>query len=643
MRLTLKKKIVIGLAAILLIGLGSMLAIYRGLSAVKQHMHELADIREPASAAAYEMEINVNGMGLAVLKYLDDRNPKYREWVEDGNAGFERFHTRYRELSESKEEIDLADDLDARFRKFKSLGTSLMKAQEAGDTVIARIDRHMENIDRILEGQLQPKSERVPSACAKLEAGSQMETDIAKLGRWLANYRGSQEQRHRERLVNQQARFQQAVAAYEDLHLNSKEAHWTAELKDEFSQTVIELDRLLALEESLQTKTDRFIGFRSEIDRLLDDKIQILALRNLYVPRQAANDATQGVLQTTRFLIPLFVFSGWGIAALFIRTVTGPLLELRRGTEAIGRGDLRHRIVATGRDEYADLARQFNRMVVQLQITTVSKELLEVSEEKLHETVADLRREIHERERAEQERTELQAALRRSETMSAMGALVAGVSHEVRNPLFAISSMLDAMDARFAGREEYQRYTSLLHQEVNRMNKLMADLLQYGKPTPVELLPGPIGDVLGQAVHACSGLAPRTPVEISTSAQWDNAWILRDKTRLVQVFQNLLENAVQHSLPGTAVIIDVQQVYEGEQAWVACIVKDSGPGFSEESLSRIFEPFFTRRRGGTGLGLSIVQRIVEQHGGRISASNRPEGGAAMEVRLPQVEAPKAFR
>ena len=227
----------------------------------------------------------------------------------------------------------------------------------------------------------------------------------------------------------------------------------------------------------------------------------------------------------------------------------------------------------------------------------------------------------------------LQDSLRRSETMSAMGALVAGVAHEVRNPLFSISATLDAFEARFGEKEEHRRYIGVLRTELDRLNQLMQDLLEYGRPTSLELARRPLSDAINQAVVSCSSLAERAQVTIDNRFAAQSSPIMMDGRRMAQVFHNLIENAIQHSKPGQTVEVDGEEFIHGGRLWIDCSITDMGPGFRDEDLPRLFEPFFTKRRGGTGLGLSIVQKIVEEHGGKIWASNRPGGGAIMKMRF----------
>jgi PAS domain S-box-containing protein len=231
----------------------------------------------------------------------------------------------------------------------------------------------------------------------------------------------------------------------------------------------------------------------------------------------------------------------------------------------------------------------------------------------------------------------LQESLRRSETMSAMGALVAGVAHEVRNPLFGISATLDTFESRFGGKKEFRRYFDVLQGEVRRLSELMHQLLEYGKPSRLDLVAAAPDEVLALACAACAPLADRAGVTLVPEVAGGLPLVQVDRGRISQVFLNLLENAIQHSPRGGSVVLRAEPVGtagEPDREGVRFVVEDSGPGFLPGDLHHVFAPFFTRRRGGTGLGLSIVQRIVEQHGGEVVAANRPGGGASMKVFLP---------
>lgn len=177
--------------------------------------------------------------------------------------------------------------------------------------------------------------------------------------------------------------------------------------------------------------------------------------------------------------------------------------------------------------------------------------------------------------------------------MSAMGALTAGVAHEVRNPLFGISSTLDAMEARFSNVTEFKRYVDVLHREVNRMNKLMGDLLEYGKPTALELVPASVKELIARAVNACTPLAENTGVAITQHIHPDIPSVLSDRRRLVQVFQNLLENAIHYSPRGGVVTIAAEVVGEVGKPWVECVIRIAAQA-SSWTIYRTYSSRFLR-------------------------------------------------
>lgn len=242
----------------------------------------------------------------------------------------------------------------------------------------------------------------------------------------------------------------------------------------------------------------------------------------------------------------------------------------------------------------------------------------------LSEARATLERRVEERTRALEK---AQAERRREERMAAMGALIAGVAHEVRNPLFGISGTVEAFERR-VGDDSYEKYFTVLKRDVARLRALMRDLLDYGRPAQLERTAVPLASILEEAIRLCEPVAGDLHVENRVPEGLPAVFV--DRQRMIQVFQNLIQNALQHSPSAGAVSVDAGR----DEGAVWARVRDAGPGFDPESLPRLFEPFFTRREGGTGLGLSIAQRIVELHGGTITAENHTEGGAVVRVSLP---------
>lgn len=232
----------------------------------------------------------------------------------------------------------------------------------------------------------------------------------------------------------------------------------------------------------------------------------------------------------------------------------------------------------------------------------------------------------------ENKRTEEE--LLRSQRLAATGTLIAGLAHEVLNPLFAISAVVDTLEAEPSTAVTKARFSGLLRQEIERLRELMDELLNYAEPLRGKPGEGSLVDAVEDAVRVQAQAAARAQVTITTRLRLGDETI-HVRSRLVsQVFQSLLDNAVGFSPTHGQIEVAATLIVEDSRRFIECHVRDHGAGFNLQDLPRVFEPFFTVRQGSRGLGLAVAQRVVEELGGWIKAENAPTGGALVTFRVP---------
>lgn len=227
----------------------------------------------------------------------------------------------------------------------------------------------------------------------------------------------------------------------------------------------------------------------------------------------------------------------------------------------------------------------------------------------------------------------LEQELAETKKVSEMGALLGAVAHDVRNPLFAITAAVDAFEARMGGRRELTRYLQVLREESGKLSNLMNELLLYGKGKK-ELALSSAEEALGRAVRSCAEQGDRAGVQVVVRVAEGLPRVLINSDRLTQAYQNAIQNAIQFSPRDSKVEVSLGWKSHSAEREVACVVSDEGPGFEAQDLKRAFSPFYSARPNGVGLGLFIAQKIIQENRGCITLSNRPEGGARVEITLP---------
>ncbi|MFT3692948.1 MAG: ATP-binding protein [Kofleriaceae bacterium] len=218
-------------------------------------------------------------------------------------------------------------------------------------------------------------------------------------------------------------------------------------------------------------------------------------------------------------------------------------------------------------------------------------------------------------------RLELHA--RRAERLATVGQLAAGIAHEIRNPLASISGSIELLQRSPGTSEDDQTLMQIVHREIQRLNVLIGDLLDYANPRPAE----PVDFDLGSLVEETLRVARSETADVEIVDDIQPIEIHADPAKLRQVVWNLVRNATQ---AGKHVSVSVKR--RGDQAVIA--VADDGPGIPKELLAKIFDPFVTTKQKGTGLGLATSHAVVAELNGRIDVETDAGKGTTMTVTLP---------
>jgi two-component system, NtrC family, sensor histidine kinase HydH len=229
-----------------------------------------------------------------------------------------------------------------------------------------------------------------------------------------------------------------------------------------------------------------------------------------------------------------------------------------------------------------------------------------------------------------QERLKLKEQLSRAKHLSSLGEMVAGVSHEIRNPLGIISSSAELLKKKMPGDDPSNRMPDIIIEEASRLNNIITDFLNFAKPKEPNLFPCRVDEIVAKNIQFLSSQIESGGYSIQTRYDSRLPKIRADADMLYQAFLNILINAMQAMPEGGNIDIVVKSV--DNNLWIA--FEDAGCGVPKEVLEKIWDPFFTTKDKGTGLGLVIVKNIIEAHNGLIRLDNMSEGGTRVLIRLP---------
>ena len=229
----------------------------------------------------------------------------------------------------------------------------------------------------------------------------------------------------------------------------------------------------------------------------------------------------------------------------------------------------------------------------------------------------------------------LEEQLIQAEKLAAMGQMLAGVAHELNNPLTAVLGVTELLRERAPDDESFKRQLDLTHRQARRAARIVQNLLEFSRPASAQKKLLDVNNLIERTLQLHEHSLRRNNIEVDFRPDTALPGILGDANQLIQVFLNLVTNAEQAIREvRDSGRLQIRPARAGDR--ITITFQDDGIGIRPEALPRIFDPFYTTKRpgGGTGLGLSICMSIIREHGGLIEAETLPAGGSAFTVTLP---------
>lgn len=225
----------------------------------------------------------------------------------------------------------------------------------------------------------------------------------------------------------------------------------------------------------------------------------------------------------------------------------------------------------------------------------------------------------------------LRREVERSQRLASLGRLAAGIAHEIRNPLSSIKGFATYFRQRYKDVPEDQETAEIMVQEVDRLNRVIGELLEFARPMDMQLRKTAIKDLLQSSLKMVEAKAQEKNIEIKTDIAPEIDTVLLDPDRISQVFLNLYLNAIQAMDEGGTLASDISRNGVRE---IKIVISDTGKGIARKDLGKVFDPYYTTKPSGTGLGLAIVHRIIEAHKGEIKVESKQGRGTSVAIILP---------